>query len=218
MKRIIPISLILTILPGCFTVTAPATSNEEEQDRNNDSTMNTNSAPSISGTPNTSTKIGNYYSFLPRASDSEGDDLTFYISNKPSWATFDERTGEMFGTPDKEMTHNNIEITVSDGEHQTSLDQFQIDVQASPKYSVEISWETPSENTDGSSLSNISKYKVSYGKSINQQDQITYFDASQSNGIINDLEPGEYYFSMSTITENSLVSDASATYYFQVSQ
>lgn len=209
MKRIIPISLMLTILPGCLTVTAPEQSN-------NDSSMN--KAPSISGAPNTSAKVGSYYNFLPNASDNEGDDLTFSISNKPTWATFDERTGEMFGTPDKEMIHNNIEITVTDGEHRTSLSQFEIDVQASPKYSVEISWEKATENTDGSSLSNISKYKVSYGKSINQQDQITYFDASQSNGIINDLEPGEYYFSMSTITENSLVSDASTTYYFQISQ
>src|SRR6476659_4951985 len=53
----------------------------------------TNHAPTLSGTPGTSAKVGFAYSYQPVASDADGDRLTFSIANKPSWATFDANTG-----------------------------------------------------------------------------------------------------------------------------
>ncbi|HSW32870.1 MAG TPA: putative Ig domain-containing protein, partial [Steroidobacteraceae bacterium] len=44
----------------------------------------TNSLPSISGAPATSATVGQAYSFIPNASDPDGQTLTFAIVNKPS--------------------------------------------------------------------------------------------------------------------------------------
>jgi hypothetical protein len=59
----------------------------------------TNSAPVITGTPATAVTAGSAYSFIPAASDGDGDTLTFSIVNKPSWASFSTSTGELSGTP-----------------------------------------------------------------------------------------------------------------------
>ncbi len=37
--------------------------------------------------------------FTPSANDADGDTLTFTISNRPSWATFNGTTGRLSGTP-----------------------------------------------------------------------------------------------------------------------
>ncbi|MCD8491486.1 MAG: hypothetical protein LRY51_06090 [Geovibrio sp.] len=52
-----------------------------------------NSAPLISGTPQTGVTAGTAYSFTPVSFDADDDTLTFRISNKPSWAEFDNTTG-----------------------------------------------------------------------------------------------------------------------------
>src|SRR5215475_12126242 len=45
--------------------------------------------PTISGTPPGSVLQNTAYSFQPSASDPNGDKLTFSISGKPAWASFD---------------------------------------------------------------------------------------------------------------------------------
>lgn len=74
-----------------------------------------NSSPIISGSPSISVIVNQTYSFTPTVSDSENDDLTFSITNQPSWATFDNNTGELSGIPTTTGTYNNIEICVTDG-------------------------------------------------------------------------------------------------------
>ncbi|WP_440055533.1 Ig-like domain-containing protein [Pseudoalteromonas sp. T1lg65] len=90
-----------------------------------------NDAPSISGTPNTSVRQDEAYSFTPAASDVDSAGLTFSISNLPGWASFDSTTGGLSGVPTREDvgTYGNIVITVSDGELQASLAAFEIVVQ-----------------------------------------------------------------------------------------
>ena len=61
----------------------------------------TNTPPTITGTPNT-TSSGRYesYSFTPTGEDEDdGDILTYAINNKPTWATFSTATGALTGTP-----------------------------------------------------------------------------------------------------------------------
>ena len=76
-----------------------------------------NQAPTISGSPITSARVNEAYSFQPIASDPEGDALTFQISNKPAWATFDTGTGRLSGTPSTPSTGalSDVRITLSDG-------------------------------------------------------------------------------------------------------
>ena len=90
-----------------------------------------NSAPQISGTPAASVAEDSAYVFLPSASDADGDSLTFTISNRPAWASFNAGTGRLSGTPTNNHvgTYENISIAVSDGKSVAALAPFSIRVQ-----------------------------------------------------------------------------------------
>ncbi|WDE10478.1 Ig-like domain-containing protein [Thalassomonas haliotis] len=98
-----------------FTVTAPA-----------------NNPPIIGGTPGNTATAGAAYLFVPAASDSDNDPLTFGISNKPAWLSFNASTGTLSGTPTASDvgTFNNIIISVSDTKVIASLAAFNIEVKA----------------------------------------------------------------------------------------
>ncbi|PSS73755.1 hypothetical protein AYI88_07520 [Shewanella algae] len=91
-----------------------------------------NKAPSISGTPAGSVDQDSYYSFIPTATDPDQDPLTFSISNKPAWASFNTANGELSGTPLREHVgvSDNIIIRVSDGALSTDLAPFSVEVKA----------------------------------------------------------------------------------------
>lgn len=89
-----------------------------------------NTAPTIAGAPGTSATVGKQYTFSPTADDAEDDNLTFDITNKPSWATFTPATGQLRGTPPtgSEGTTSGIVISVSDGEFSAALPAFSLTV------------------------------------------------------------------------------------------
>jgi len=58
-----------------------------------------NSAPTISGTPSSSVKMGDPYSFTPVAVDADNDPLTFSVQGEPNWLGIDSGTGALTGTP-----------------------------------------------------------------------------------------------------------------------
>ncbi|WP_176141145.1 tandem-95 repeat protein, partial [Sphingobacterium nematocida] len=89
-----------------------------------------NDAPTINGTPATTVDQDVVYSFIPTASDVDGDALTFSINNKPTWATFNTATGELTGTPSNADvgTTMGIVISVSDGSLSASLPVFTITI------------------------------------------------------------------------------------------
>ncbi|MEQ1559110.1 MAG: ImpA family metalloprotease [Methyloglobulus sp.] len=89
----------------------------------------------ISGipTPNVSTGVG--YSFTPTASDADNDTLTYSITNKPVWATFNSATGELSGTPSLANIGKTkaINVSVSDGKSAlVSLPTFDLTVAIDP--------------------------------------------------------------------------------------
>ena len=90
--------------------------------------------PVTNGTPPTTTEVGSVYQYIPSVSAPGGLPLSYTISNKPNWATFDTTTGELYGTPhaaDVGITPN-IEIVVSDGTSQASIGPFRIRITALP--------------------------------------------------------------------------------------
>ncbi len=89
-----------------------------------------NSAPTISGSPETTVIEGSGYSFVPSANDVDGQTLTFSISNKPAWASFSTSTGALSGTPAAADigTTSGIVISVSDGVVSASLSAFNLTV------------------------------------------------------------------------------------------
>jgi len=91
-----------------------------------------NTAPAISGVPLTSVSENGVYRFAASATDTDGDTLTFSITNKPVWANFDTATGELRGVPGNADigTTPVIVIQVSDGTDSVSLPAFTITILA----------------------------------------------------------------------------------------
>ncbi len=75
-----------------------------------------NDPPTISGLPDKTVVQGEDYSFTPRGDDADDDTLEYAITNMPSWASFDETTGALTGTPASTDVANyeNIVISVTD--------------------------------------------------------------------------------------------------------
>jgi hypothetical protein len=165
----------------------------------------TNTAPKISGTPATSVTAGSAYSFKPTASDADGDKLTFSISNKPSWASFNTSTGQLSGTPSASNagTYSNIVISVSDGRASVSLPAFSIKVNAQSARNATLSWSAPTQNTDGSTLTNLAGYRIHYGTSANTlSETIQVSNPGLTTYVIENLSPGTYYFAVSAYTSS----------------
>ncbi len=85
-------------------------------------------APTISGSPDAMAVTNSQYRFQPTAYDADRQRLTFSISNKPRWASFNKNTGLLSGTPKSTGTHSNIVIRVSDGRNSANLPAFRITV------------------------------------------------------------------------------------------
>jgi hypothetical protein len=90
-----------------------------------------NTPPTIEGMPDATVLAGQPYVFQPIALDADGDKLSFVITNRPSWATFNASSGRLSGTPTTSnvRTYSNITITVSDGAATAQLGPFSIQVQ-----------------------------------------------------------------------------------------
>jgi hypothetical protein len=115
----------------------------------------TNQPPTITGTPPTRVTAGQAYSFQPAASDPDGDALSFFIVNRPVWATFNGQTGRLTGTPGTSHvgTYANIVISVSDGAASTSLPAFTLTVDPPANVAPTISGAPATSVTAGSAYS-----------------------------------------------------------------
>jgi Putative Ig domain len=153
----------------------------------------------ISGQPVTALNAGSAYAFSPSASDPSGAKLTFAIQNMPSWATFNKSTGELAGTPEASNvgTYQNIEISVSDGAATASLPAFSISVTQISNGTATVSWLPPTENTNGTPLTNLAGYRIYYGtnpSSLTQSVQIT--NPGLATYVLENLSPATWYFSV----------------------
>lgn len=171
-----------------------------------------NNAPTISGTPPTSITVGQDYSFKPTASDPDGQALTFSIENKPSWANFNPSTGRLNGTPSSASagTYEGIVISVSDGTASTSLPGFALAVQQIQLGSATIMWTPPTTNEDDSTLTNLKGYRVYYGTSTNNLNQVVdTANAGISSVVIENLSPGTWHFGVRSYNSSNAESDLS---------
>jgi hypothetical protein len=175
---------------------------------------------SISGTPMTGVKVGTNYSFTPTASDSDGGKLTFSIQNSPSWVSFNTATGQLTGSPKSTDTGTtlNILITAADGSATASLPAFSITVTATPATptpttgTATVSWMAPTENTNGTALTNLAGFKVYYGTSASSLTQIAQVaNAGATNYVVSGLASGTWYFAVTSYTTDGQESAPSST-------
>jgi hypothetical protein len=175
----------------------------------------TSATATISGTPMTGVTVGTNYSFTPTASDSDGGKLAFAIQNAPAWATFDTTTGRLSGSPkvtDTGMTLN-IVITAADGTAKASLPAFTITVTGTPGTpaptagSAAVSWVAPTENVNGSALTDLAGYNVYYGTSSASLSQKAAVSSAGATGYtVTGLTSGTWYFAVTSYTSGGVES------------
>jgi hypothetical protein len=178
-----------------------------------------NTPPTISGSAATTVLAGQAYSFQPTAKDPNGLRITFGIYNKPAWLTFDGATGRLYGTPaaNNVGAYSNIVITAYDGYSKGVLPAFSISVQAAVSQPtaaaaapVTVQWLPPTQNTDGSVLTNLAGYRVYYGTSTTNLDHTaTISNPGLARYVIGDLSPATWYFAMTAYSTLGQESDRS---------
>jgi hypothetical protein len=188
---------------------------DESSDR---SSLDQNSSPVITGKPKIIARQGALYSFEPVASDVDGDVLNFSIAGRPPWADFDEGNGALSGRPGNNDlgTYAGIVISVSDGKALAVLPAFNIVVVAEEAASsITLSWTAPTQNADGTPLTDLAGFRIYYGKSA---DDYPYFDTindpNANTHRVDNLVPGEWFFrviAFDTSFHESRLSDAVST-------
>jgi hypothetical protein len=164
----------------------------------------------ISGTPPTNAEVSKSYSFTPTVIASAGSKLTYSIANKPAWADFSTSRGTLTGTPAKPNVgkDSDITITVSNGETNASLPSFSISVAPLVIGSATLSWEKPTENTNGTPLTNLVGYVVRYGlSSAVLGSSMVVNSASTTEATIENLGSGTWYFEVASLNSAGVQSE-----------
>ena len=169
----------------------------------------------ISGTPATTVAAGQAYSFTPSASDNLGRTLVFAVANKPAWAAFSTSTGQLSGMPDAGSvgTYSNIVIAVSDGQASSALPSFAITVTSPPATSgaATINLTPPTQNTDGSTLTDLAGVTIYYGTSADSLSQTAQVaGTAPTSYTISGLASGTWYFAGAAYTTAGTQSAMSA--------
>ena len=148
------------------------------------------------------------------ASDSNGDPLSFTIQNKPSWASFSLTNGQLTGTPALTDVGSfaNVIISVSDGKATTALAAFTITVTQTNSGTAALTWTLPTQNTDGSTLTDLAGFKIYYGtNSTNLTQSLPVGSPTQTSVTIAGLSSGTWYFAMTSYNAANIESDRSGT-------
>jgi hypothetical protein len=172
-----------------------------------------NRPPTISGAPPTSVTAGLAYDFRPTASDPDGDALTYSIQNRPAWASFDTRTGRLSGSPlpVDVGSYANIAIDVSDGTARASLPIFAITVREPALGSAVLSWIPPTQNTDGSALTDLAGFRIRYGAAASSLNEtIDIPTPGVATYVVASLESGAWFFTVEAYNEVGMTSSPSS--------
>ena len=187
-------------------------------DEDEDSTPGS-SPPVIYGEPNTSAVVNSVYSFQPEAEDEDGDELSFSIVNKPSWASFDTTTGALEGVPtEKDVgTTDSIELSASDGSSIAALAGFTITVEQAGPMSFTVAWQPPTENEDGTPLTDLAGYRIYYGTTSGKySDEVLLNSPGLTSYVIDNLAPGTYFLVMTSINSRDMESKPTPELKFEI--
>lgn len=173
-----------------------------------------NHAPTITGAPTTIVVQGEFYEFLPAASDEDGDKLTFSIARKPDWAKFDTASGRLWGTPSERDVGNftNIQISVSDGSELAALAAFDVSVDPIANGSATLSWNPPTDNVDGTVLTDLAGYRIYFGRSADRLDRVLVIDnPGLTRYVVDNLQAARWHFAMTSVNASGRESRRSPT-------
>ncbi len=179
--------------------------------------------PQIKGAPPTTATVAKAYAFQPTVTDPSGLKCTFKIYNKPAWAAFSTTTGRLSGTPAAANvgTYRWVQIAAYDGKYTGWLPAYTLTVNASTSTgspppppangSVTISWTPPTENTNGSALTNLAGYHIYYGTSQSNLNRVVSItNPGLVTYVLGNLAATSYYFAMTSVNSKGEESARSA--------
>jgi hypothetical protein len=173
----------------------------------------THATTSIFGTPTTTVEATRYYGFQSWATDTDHRTVTYSIKNKPDWATFNTEYGHLYGIPTAANvgTYKDIVISASDGVSEATLSAFSITVTgtgtssssgssgstgtSTTTGSATVNWHPPTDNTNGTTISNLAGFTIEYGTSAdNLTSTVKVANPGLTSYVIENLPAGTYYF------------------------
>jgi hypothetical protein len=117
----------------------------------------------------------------------------------PAWASFNSTTGALSGTPTSAQlgSYAGIVISTSDGHATTSLPAFTVTVTGAASGSATLSWTPPTQNSDGTALTDLAGYNLYYGTSAGTlSNKIALANAGLTAYTLASLSTGTYYFAL----------------------
>jgi hypothetical protein len=211
LQRLVGFAILISIaaiaLSGCL-------SGSDEDSASADSALPANAAPSISGSPPTAVNVDESYSFVPSATDANDDALQFSIENKPLWITFNQDSGKLSGRPTAADVgvYSDILLSVSDGSASASLPRFSISVDQVGNFSTTLSWTAPTQNEDGSTLTDLAGYKLYWGTGAGDySNSVTIDTPGITTYVVENLSAGTYEFVATSFNEAGVESVYSNT-------
>jgi len=180
-----------------------------------DAPAQANLPPIISGDPPVVATVDLPWSFLPAASDPDGDELTFVVDPLPDWLTLDPTNGSLQGIPSEADigTWSGIVMVVSDGLESSALPAFDISVAARGTATgwARLSWAAPEQREDGSPVGVLSGYSIYYGQQSGMYEHAVEIpNPGVTSYLIEGLGEGTWYFAMTASTADGLESGLSA--------
>jgi hypothetical protein len=115
----------------------------------------------------------------------------------------------LWGTPTAAHadTYPGIRISVSDGTATVSLPLFTITVQQIQLGSATLSWTPPTQNEDGTPLTNLRGFRIYYGQSSAALGtMIEIPNAGITTAMVENLSPATWYFAVKAYTTDGVES------------
>lgn len=166
----------------------------------------------LTGVPPGQIVVGEPFTFTPTVYNPRGLALRFSASNLPDWLSIDASTGEIVGEPDASRVgvYRNIRITVRAGGESYTSPPYHIDVVAVAFGSVTLNWYPPTQNADGSALTDLAGYRIYFGRSANALTRsVTIKNAGATSVVIDSLTPAVWYFAATAYNADGIESGLS---------
>lgn len=109
-----------------------------------------------------------------------------------------------------ELGENTITVTAEDSAGSTKSHSIVINRESKQPGSLTLSWNAPTQRTDGTPLENLAGFKIYYGRMSEIYDYVIEIDhPGLSSYTVEELVPGEWYFTLAAFDADGIESDRS---------